>query len=123
MITYPDYSAGGTSVCAKCSKSVKLPPASAAPAPSAPTAKQPIRTKEPIGPGPKPRPKPNPAPRATAPPKPNAPAPPKPRARTAPQYVAAPKRRGPRRFILWTLNLGIIVAVAIVLINRQKDDE
>jgi hypothetical protein len=55
VITYPDYSAGGTSACEKCGKSVRLP---AAPAPSAaatspvapPPPKPPLR---PVNPPPK----------------------------------------------------------------------
>jgi len=93
VLTYPDYSAGGTSVCDKCGKSVRLPAAPKA-APPAPVA----AVKPAAAPPPKPGP---PAPSRSEPPK---------------------KRGGFLRFVLWTLNLAVLAAVAIVFLKRGEHE-
>lgn len=82
VITYPDYSAGGTSVCDKCGKTVKLPAAPKTPPPP-------------------------PARNSTAP---------------VPQPDRKPsQRRSFLRFVLWAMNLAVIAAVVLVVLNRRPE--
>lgn len=121
VITYPDYSAGGMSVCTRCANSLRLPAAlkTNAPSPAQPAAK------------PKPSAATTPAPVAPvnkplAPPASGKPPPPPARTtvRPVPDRDTVPRARGRSglpRFALWILNLAVVAAVALVLFNRNRD--
>jgi hypothetical protein len=87
VITYPDYSAGGTSVCDRCRENVRLPAVAVTPPPA-----------------------------RSGPP----PAPPTPKAADRPPTRA--DRKGFLRFILWSMNLAVLGAVAVALLKRPKTE-
>ena len=121
-VSYPDYAGGGASSCGKCGKTVLLPRAAAAPLPT--PAKQAV--------SPAPAPQPATLPPASKPALAVAPTPPFPKPtpaavkRVDPTAIrAAEPKPGPGRnpilrVCLWALNIAVVFAVVIVVVNHRK---